>query len=93
MKTLRVFDGKESTIRKAWLTINYLRKHIFKLQNPPFLLTPAIAEEIEENFMKQWNMILTDLHYIGAMLDPYQWGLAELQHNGKAKACFEHGVL
>ena len=35
--------------------------------------------------MKQWGMMLTNLHYVGAMLNLYLWGLAELQHNGEAK--------
>ena len=71
MKALLVFDGKEPAMGKAWLTMNNLRKYIFKLRYPPFLLTPAIAEEIEENFMKRWDMMLTDLHYAGAMLNLY----------------------
>ena len=74
MKALRVFDGKELAMGKAWLTMNNLRKHIFRLRYPPFSLTPAIAEEIEENFMKRWDMMLTDLHYAGAMLNPYLRG-------------------
>ena len=31
MKALRVFDGKEPAMGKAWLTTNNLRKHIFRL--------------------------------------------------------------
>ena len=85
MKALLVFDGKELAMGKAWLTMNNLRNHIFRIQYPLFLLTAAIAKEIEENFMKRWNMMLTDLHYAGAMLNPYLWGLAELQYYGKAK--------
>ena len=53
MKALWVFDGKEPAMGKAWLTMNNLRKHIFRLQNPSFLLTPTIAEKIEENFIKR----------------------------------------
>ena len=85
MKALRVFDGKEPAMGKAWLTMNNLRKHIFRLRYAPFSLTPAIAEEIEENFMKRWDMMLTDLHYAGAMLNPYLRGHMELQQNGEAK--------
>ena len=85
MKALRVFDGKEPAMGKAWLTMNNLRKHIFRLWYAPFLLTPAIAEEIEENFMKRWDMMLTDLYYVGAMLNPYLRGHMELQQNGEAK--------
>ena len=79
MKALRVFDGKEPAMGKAWLTMNNLRKHIFRLRYAPFLLTPAIAEEIEENFMKRWHMMLTNLHYAGAMLNPYLRGHMEFQ--------------
>ena len=85
MKALRVFDGKEPAMGKAWLPINNLLKYIFRLRYAPFTLTPAIAEEIEENFMKRWDMMLTDLHYAGAMLNPYLRGHMELQQNGEAK--------
>ena len=78
MKALRVFDGKEPAMGKAWLTMNNLRKHISRLRYSPFSLTPAIAEEIEENFMKRRDMMLTDLHYVGAMLNPYLRGHMEL---------------
>ena len=85
MKALRVFDGKEPAMGKAWLTMNNLRKYIFRLRYAPFSLTPAIVEEIEENFMKRWDMMLTDLHYAGAMLNLYLRGHMELQQNGEAK--------
>ena len=85
MKVLWVFDGKEPAMGKAWLTMNNLRKHIFRLRYALFSLTPAIAEEIEENFMKRWDMMLTDLHYAGAMLNPYLRGHMELQQNREAK--------
>ena len=85
MKALQVFDGKEPAMEKAWLTMNNLRKQIFRLRYALFLLTPAIAEEIEENFMKRWDMMLTDLYYAGAMLNPYLRGHMELQQNVEAK--------
>ena len=83
MKALRVFDEKDPAMGKAWLTMNNLRKHIFRLQYPPFSLIPAIAEEIEENFMKRGDMMLTNLHYARAMLNPYLRGHMELQQNGE----------
>ena len=75
----------ESAMGKAWLTMHNLRKHVFRLRYLPFSLNPAIVEEIEENFMKRWDMMLTDLHYAGAMLNPYLRGHMELQQNGEAK--------
>ena len=62
-----------------------LEKTHFQVTVRTIFLTPAIAEEIEENFMKQWDMMLTDLHYAGAMLNPYLRGHMELQQNGEAK--------
>ena len=35
--------------------------------------------------MKQWDIMLTDLHYVGAMLNLYLRGHMELQQNGEAK--------
>ena len=35
--------------------------------------------------MKRWHIMLTDLHYVGAMLNPYLRGHMELQQNGEAK--------
>ena len=35
--------------------------------------------------MKQWDMMLTDLHYAEAMLNPYLRGHMELQQNRKTK--------
>ena len=78
MKALQIFDGKEPAMEKAWLTMNNLKKYIFRLRYPPFLLTPAIAEEIEENFMKRWDMMLTNLHYAEATLNPFPRGHMEL---------------
>jgi hypothetical protein len=31
LKALRVFDGREAAMGRAWLTMNNLKKHIFNL--------------------------------------------------------------
>jgi hypothetical protein len=43
LKALRVFDGREPAMGRAWLTMNNLKKHIFNLRNPPFNLPVRIA--------------------------------------------------
>jgi hypothetical protein len=53
LKALRVFDGREPAMGRAWLTMNNLKKHIFNLQNPPFNLPARIATTLEENFTKR----------------------------------------
>ena len=65
--------------------MNNLNKHIFNLQNPPFNLPACIATMLEENFTKRWDMMVTDLHYMGALLNPYLIDVLEIQENGNAK--------
>jgi hypothetical protein len=65
--------------------MNNLKKHIFNLWNPPFNLPACIAVTLEENFTKRWDMMLTDLHYAGALLNPNLKDVLEIQENGDAK--------
>jgi hypothetical protein len=44
-----------------------LKKYIFNLRNLPFNLLACIATTLEQNFTKRWDMMLTDLHYTGAL--------------------------
>jgi hypothetical protein len=67
LKALRIFDGREPAMERAWLTMNNLKKHIFNLRNPPFNLPACIATMLEENFTKRWDMMVTDLHYAGVL--------------------------
>jgi hypothetical protein len=85
LKALRVFDGWEATMGRAWLTMNNLKKHIFNLPNLFFNLPAHIVVTLEENFTKRWDMMLMDLHYAGALLNPYLKDVLEIQKNGDAK--------
>jgi hypothetical protein len=93
LKALRVFDGWEPTMERAWLTMNNLKKHIFNLWNPPFNLPARIATTLEENFTKRWDMMVTDVHYAGALLNPYLKDVLEIQGNGDAKHALNRVVL
>jgi hypothetical protein len=92
LKALRVFDGQEAAMGRAWLTMNNLKKHIFNLRNPPFNLPVRIATTLEENFTKRWDMMLMDLHYACALLNPYLKDVLEIQENGDAKHAFNRVV-
>jgi hypothetical protein len=92
LKALRVFDRREVAMERAWLTMNNLKKHIFNLRNPPFNLPVRIATTLEENFTKRWDMMLTDLHYAGALFNPYLKDVLEIQENGDAKRAFNRVV-
>jgi hypothetical protein len=85
LKPLRVFDGQEAAMGRAWLTMNNLKKHIFNLWNPPFNLPVRIAVMLEENFTKRWDMMLTNLYYVGALLNPYLKDVLEIQENDDSK--------
>ena len=83
--TLRTFDGQTPAMGRAWLAMNNLRKHVFGLRNAPFSLDPTIATRFEKQFIWRWKMMMTDLHYAGALLNPYLTDCGELQRSGTAK--------
>jgi hypothetical protein len=92
LKALRVFDGREPAMGRARLTMNNLKKHIFNLRNPPFNLPARIATTLEENFTKRWDMMVTDVHYAGALLNPYLKDVLEIQENGDEKRALNRVV-
>jgi hypothetical protein len=61
LNALRVFDGRDLAMGRAWFMMNNLKKHIFNLRNPPFNLPGRIVATLEENCTKRWNMMVTDL--------------------------------
>ena len=79
LKALRVFDGQEVAMGRVWLIINNLKKHIFNLRNPPFNLPGRIAATLEENITKEWDIMIIDLYYVGALLNPYLKDVMEIQ--------------
>jgi hypothetical protein len=68
---LREFDGKHPCMGKAWLVMKNVEKHVFSLRDPPFSLNEELAESAEDQFQSRWHMLRTDLHYAGALLNPY----------------------
>jgi hypothetical protein len=77
LKALRVSDGREPAMGRAWLTMNNLKKHIFNLRNPPFNLrvgfNDAIAEltEYEERRGPYNPVEAPDIRE--AHMEPHQW--------------------
>jgi hypothetical protein len=47
---------------------------------------------LEAQFMHRWNMMLTDLHYIGALLNLFMMNVMEIQNNGTTKRAL-NGVV
>jgi hypothetical protein len=40
---------------------------------------------LEAQFVERWDMMITDLHYAGALLNPFLMNVMEIQNNGTAK--------
>jgi hypothetical protein len=85
IKALRVFDGCTSAMAKAWLEMNNLKRHVFSLREPDFNFPAPMAARLEVQFMHRWDMMLTDLHYAGALLNPFLMNVMEIQNNCTAK--------
>jgi hypothetical protein len=44
-----------------------------------------MVARLEAQFMQRWDMMLTDLHYASALLNPFLMNVMEIQINGTAK--------
>ena len=70
VKALRVFDSKAPTMGLAWKVMHDLETHVREFVQPPFALSADLAAEAMSTFRHRWWMMLTDLHWAGAMLNP-----------------------
>jgi hypothetical protein len=85
IKALQVFNECTTMMAKAWLEMNYLKRHVFSLQDPNFDLPAPLATRLEAQFMHKWDMMLIDLYYVGALLNPFQMNVMEIKNNSTAK--------
>lgn len=85
LEVLRVFDGKQPSMGKAWLVMHNLQSHVQKFPNPPFNLDGDIAERALDQFQSRWSLMLTDLHWAGALLNPFLIGNMSLHENPRAR--------
>ncbi|MBE3102980.1 MAG: DUF domain-containing protein, partial [Bacilli bacterium] len=89
---LRHFDGKKPAMPKAWLVMHDLKKHVYALKDPPFLLDPVVAARYEKQFEARWKLMRTDLHYAGALLNPFLSDVEDIQNDGIAKAALNRVI-
>ena len=81
IKTLCVFDGKAPAMGLAWKVMHDLESHVHKFVEPPFSLSTDLAAEAMFTFQNKWWMMLTDLYWIEAMLNPVLHGWAPLHEH------------
>ncbi len=85
---LRDLDAKTPCMGKVLHIMRNLEKHVFSLRQEPFGLSSDLAIPIEKSFGKRREMVQTDLHYRGALLNPYLLHDKELVNNQYAtNAC------
>ena len=70
VKALRVFDGKALPIGLAWKVMHDLETHVRKFVQPPFALNADLAVEAMSTFQNRRWMMLIDLHWVEATLNP-----------------------
>ena len=74
VKALYVFDGKAPTMGLMWKVMHDLETHVCKFVELSFSLSADLAIEAMFTFQNRWWMMLTDLHWVGAMLNPiFSW--------------------
>ena len=65
----------------AWKVMHDLETHVREFVQPPFALSADLAPKAMSIFRHRWWMMLTDLHWIGAMLNPILRGWAPLHEH------------
>ena len=68
---LREFDAKEPSMGKVLAILHDLEKHVLALRTKPFNLDSDFVDLAERQFYARKQMISTDLHSVGALLNPY----------------------
>ena len=85
VKALHVFDGKARAMGLAWKVMHDLETHVREFVQPPFALNADLAVEAMSTFRHRWWMMLTDLHWAGAMLNHVLRGWAPLHEHKQSK--------
>jgi hypothetical protein len=85
VKALRVFDGRAPAMGLAWKVMHDLQTHIRGFSRPPFRLSPELAANAMVTFENRWRLMLNDLHWAGAMLNPLLRGWAPLHEHENSR--------
>ena len=84
VNALRVFNSKAPAMGLARKVMHDLETHVHKFVEPPFTLSIDLAAEAIFTFQNRWWMMLTDLHWARAILNPILRGwtpLHEYEHS------------
>ena len=86
MRALRDLDSKSPCKGKVLHIMNMLQNHIDSLMSPPFCLDADSAKSLQEACKNRKKMVKNDLHYVGALLNPYLLNDPQITDNQDAMA-------
>jgi hypothetical protein len=69
--TLKEFDGKHPCMGNVYIIMRTLQHHVAALRNTPFNMPGHLVEPLEVALRKREAMVASDLHYVGALLNPH----------------------
>jgi hypothetical protein len=68
---LKEFDGKQPCMGNVYIIMKALWHHVAVLRNAPFNMPGHLVEPLEVVLRNREAMVASDLHYVGAFLNPH----------------------
>ena len=85
VKAHRVFDEKAPAIGMAWRVMYDLKTHVQGFVEHPFRLGLELVQWALLSFENRWALMMTDLHWVGGMLNSTLRGWAPLHEHDQSK--------
>jgi hypothetical protein len=71
MVALKEFDGKQPSMGNIYMIMRALRHHVATLCNVPFNMPSDLVEPLEVALRNREALVASNLHYVGALLNPH----------------------
>jgi hypothetical protein len=68
---LKEFDGKQPCMGNIYMIMRALCHHVASLHNAPFNMPSNLVEPFEVALRNREALVASDLHYVGALFNPY----------------------
>jgi hypothetical protein len=83
---LKEFDGKQPCMGDVYMIMRALHHHVAALHNAPFNMSSDLVEPLEVALRNREDLVASDLHYAGALLNPHLIKDMELRDDQNAMA-------
>jgi hypothetical protein len=68
---LKEFEGKQPCMGNIYIIMRVLRHHVAALNNAPFNMPSDLVEPFEVALRNREALVASNLHYVGALLNPH----------------------